>query len=276
MNLQMEIDHLKSIGYSELNASARLCQDIVLAAIKKSSFSQHVTIKGGVVMRNLSKNQRRATQDLDFDFIHYPLTTESLHDFVRRLNCLEDITLFIMDPIEELNHLDYKGRRIHLGIRDQHNTTIVGKLDIGIHKNTDICQNQYCFDLCFSDEGASLLMNSPEQVFVEKLKSLLRFGLGSTRYKDIFDLCYLLDYTEISLVVPLIEKIIFQDSTLSVNTLTDIQIRLQNMLQNKRFMHRVMASGKNWLELNQENVEHILMSFLRKWSDLYPVTEKTR
>ena len=39
--------------------------------------------------------------------------------------------------------------------------------------------------------GVSLLINSKEQMFTEKLRSILKFGPLSTRYKDIFDIYYL-------------------------------------------------------------------------------------
>ena len=72
MNLVDEVDKIKKDGYSEANAEAKLCQDIIIKAISKSSLNRNVTIKGGVVMRSLSKNARRATQDLDLDFIRFP------------------------------------------------------------------------------------------------------------------------------------------------------------------------------------------------------------
>ncbi len=67
------------------------------------------------------------------------------------------------------------------------------KLDIGVHKNFDIEQDEYCFDLNNINENVTLLINSKEQIFTEKLKSLLKFGFLSTRYKDIFDFYYLIN-----------------------------------------------------------------------------------
>ena len=55
MNIREEIDKIREEGYNEANAEARLCQDILLKAISESSLKRNVTIKGGVVMRNLSK-----------------------------------------------------------------------------------------------------------------------------------------------------------------------------------------------------------------------------
>ncbi len=54
----------------------------------------------------------------------------------------------------------------------------------------EIEQEEYCFDIGFDDEGASLLINTREQMFAEKLRSLLKFGTFSTRYKDVYDMYY--------------------------------------------------------------------------------------
>ena len=74
INLLEEIERMKQEGYNEANAEARVCQDIILFGIANSSLSTNVTIKGGVVMRNLSKDARRATQDIDMDFLRYLLS----------------------------------------------------------------------------------------------------------------------------------------------------------------------------------------------------------
>lgn len=76
-NLEKLAANYRSEGYSALLAEARVCQDIVLKAISESSLSRNVTIKGGVVMRSITGNVRRATRDIDFDFIKYSI--ESLY-----------------------------------------------------------------------------------------------------------------------------------------------------------------------------------------------------
>ena len=47
-------------------------------------------------------------------------------------------------------------------------------------------------------ENAILIINSKKQIICEKLKSLLRFGIRTTRYKDIFDIYYLINSTTIN------------------------------------------------------------------------------
>ena len=76
-------------GYGDANAQAKVCQDLILKAIASSRLNRNVTIKGGVVMRSKTKNVRRATQDVDLDFIRYSLSNDSINDFVKRINCLE-------------------------------------------------------------------------------------------------------------------------------------------------------------------------------------------
>ncbi len=91
MNLQEEIEKIKEEGYNEANAEARLCQDIILKAISESCLRRNVTIKGGVVMRNLSGSVRRATQDIDLDFIKYSISDESIMAFIGKLNQVEGV-----------------------------------------------------------------------------------------------------------------------------------------------------------------------------------------
>ena len=134
MNLLEEVDKIKNEGYSEANAEAKLCQDIIISAISKSSLNRNVTIKGGVVMRSLSGEIRRATQDIDLDFIRYSISEEAIKLFVEKLNCIEGIQLKIEAPIEELKHQDYKGKRIYIEISDTDGNVLSSKMDIGVHR----------------------------------------------------------------------------------------------------------------------------------------------
>ena len=181
---------MRELGYETDDAKARVCQDIVLKAISKSVLSRNVTIKGGVVMRSITNNIRRATQDMDIDFVRYSLSDESVEKFIAKLNCIEGITITKVGKIEELSQQDYKGKRVNVHIKDIHGNLIESKIDLGVHKHMEIEQEEYCFDIAFDNEGASLLINTREQMFAEKLRSLVTFGTFSTRYKDIYDMYY--------------------------------------------------------------------------------------
>ena len=111
MNLNDLIEAEIENGYGDTNAQAKVCQDIILKAIASSSLSRNVTIKGGVVMRSKTGNIRRATQDLDMDFIRYSLADDSIELFVKKLDCLEGISIRRTGNIETLKQQDYHGKR---------------------------------------------------------------------------------------------------------------------------------------------------------------------
>ena len=130
MNLEELRAKYLNNGFSLANASAKICQDIILNKISKSKLNRNVTIKGGVVMYGLSNDKRRATRDLDLDFIKYSLSEESIKKFVDTLNLVDDgIKIYIDKDIEELNHQDYKGKRVNVILKDRNNFSVSAKLD---------------------------------------------------------------------------------------------------------------------------------------------------
>ena len=111
-------------GLTKELAAARVCQDIVLKAIAMGPFNQNVTIKGGIVMRSLTNNIRRATRDIDLDFIHYSLGDDSIYAFVEKLDCIQGVKLEIVGGIEELKHQDYHGKSVKVRITDNNGTFV--------------------------------------------------------------------------------------------------------------------------------------------------------
>ena len=91
---------------------------------------------------------------------------------------------------------------------------------------------------------------------VKKLKSLLKFGITSTRFKDIFDFYYLINNENLDKdkLIKYIDILIFQDNTMHENELKDIHIRLTNILNNNRFRSRINTANNNWLEIPIKDV----------------------
>lgn len=263
MNLLEEVEKLKAHGYNETNAQSRICQDIILLGISKANFDKNVTIKGGVVMRNLSKDVRRSTQDMDLDFIKYSISDDSIEKFLNDLCVNDGLCILIKKPIIELNHKDYKGKRVFVEIKDEFGHSLETKLDIGVHKDLDIAQEEYSFDLCFQDDTIRLLMNSREQIITEKLKSFLRFGTRSTRYKDVFDIYYLSAYVNKMNMRKCIERYIFSDSTLPVNNMNDVIKRIERVFKNDMFMINLNKSRKNWMDIDVEEVVERNLEFIK-------------
>ena len=255
---------VRNDGYSEVNAGAKVCQDVVLKAISNSSLSRNVTIKGGVVMRSITGDTRRATQDMDLDFIRYSLSNEAILTFIEKLNCLDGITIRIDGEITELSQQEYNGKRVLVTIEDDAGHSFKSKIDLGVHKYVQIEQDEYCFDVCLDDVGASLLINSKEQIFTEKLKSLLRFGPLSTRYKDIFDLCYLSEHVHRDRLMKCINTYIFSDSSMKENDITAIRKRVERTFSDKLYRQNIERSIHfNWLGIKVDEAYSKITSFLK-------------
>ena len=249
-------------GLTRELAAARVCQDIVLKAIAEGPLSRNVTIKGGVVMRSLTKNNRRATRDIDLDFIHYSLDDFSIREFVKRLNCIDGIQIYMDDEITELKHQDYHGKSIEVKIVDEYGNSVKSKIDIGVHKHMEIDQDEYCFDVCMDDDGATLLKNTVEQSFVEKLRSLLKFGANSRRYRDIYDMSYLKNVASDGKMADMIRILIFDDAEMYENTMDDIVKRLSNIFKDEQYLSRVSGSRQRWIDNDIHEIAKGLISYL--------------
>ena len=262
MDLQEMMDAYHEEGLTRELAAARVCQDIVLKAIAQSSLDRNVTIKGGVVMRSITGNNRRATRDIDLDLIHYPIDDESIMEFVQRLNCISGITIGIVGGITELKHQDYHGRSIEVEINDDLGNVVRSKIDIGVHKHLEIEQEEYCFDVCMDEKGVSLLKNTAEQAFVEKLRSLLIFGPNSRRYKDIYDMFYLRTITRAGKIQAIITHLIYEDAGMREGSIHDIIRRVSGTFKDERYLNRVSSSRQRWLDDDIHDIADGIVTYL--------------
>ncbi len=266
MNIQELIKKYHNIGYNTRDAMAKVGQDIILSKISKSPYINNVTIKGGVVMHNISKDKRRATRDIDLDFIRYSLEDNQIRNFISGLGKVKDgIKLEIInDEIMELKQQDYKGKRLELKLIDNYDNSIVIKLDLGVHKNVNITQEELVFSLDVLNESVVLLVNSKEQIFVEKLKSLLVFGRASTRYKDILDFYFLINETNLDKgkTYLLINDYIFLNESLEYYNINDIYSELKGILNSNRFIRNFDNIKNNWLELPIDEVVNSILNFI--------------
>lgn len=98
-------------------------------------------------MHSISKDMRRATRDMDLDFIKYSLEDNSIIRFIDELSNVDDgIKIKIDGEIKELHYQDYDGKRVNIELFDKYGNKLKTKLDIGVHKLLDIKQDEYCFD----------------------------------------------------------------------------------------------------------------------------------
>lgn len=79
--------------------------------------------------------------------------------------------------------------------------------------------------------------HSLTDVIPEKLRSLLKFGTFSRRYKDIFDLYYLSSKIDMVKLLKCLETYIFMDSGMKENNMEDIIRRVSTTLNNRTFQN---------------------------------------
>ena len=64
MNIEIIRQKYIELGYTRPTAIAKVCQDVILNLISKSTYFKNVTIKGGVVMYNLKNYSEIIVEDL--------------------------------------------------------------------------------------------------------------------------------------------------------------------------------------------------------------------
>lgn len=267
INIAVLVAQAREDGFEGINAEAKVCQDVILKSISESSLNRNVTIKGGVVMREITKDTRRATVDIDLDFIKYSLNDDSIRRFVNELNSLDGISIGIVGAIEELSQQEYRGKRVYIQLVDKEGNRINSKMDLGVHVNMDVEQEEYCFDLCLDEEGASLLINSKEQIFTEKLRSLLRFGPLSTRYKDIFDMYYLSEIIDRDKLMYCINFYIIDEPEMRETSMAEICARVASTFNSRMYRRNIEKARKsNWIQIDIGEVLSELQVYLESLS----------
>ena len=254
-----------SQGFTVVQARNLTAQQILLGKIEKSKYVDNVLLKGGVVMYNITQEQRRTTSDLDLDFIRYDISSdESIRLFVDILNRKDTrYNVKIVGKIDNLKQQDYHGKRVRLVISDN-TESIKFKIDIGVHTLLGINQSRMCFSFS-GDKELFLLVNPPEQIFSEKLLSLAKIGPVSTRYKDIDDMYYLLTHDMLNINV--LRKCL---ELLTINKLNDINDplnainRFTECLENVFFEKNYYESYNSWLDEEYEVIKNTLIDFLYK------------
>ena len=253
---------LRVKGYSSATANARIAHDLILNAIKLAGFKEKVTIKGGVVMSGMSKDVRRATMDMDLDFLHYSLGEAAVRRFVTKLNRFAGCKVEIVGEIVELKQQEYRGKRLHLALTDENGIVVRTKIDIGVHTREDVKQRDFGFELVSHKSLVRLFVNSREQIFVEKLKSLLRLGSVSSRYKDVYDMYYLSGEIRKRVLKQYIRQYVFADDKMYENDIASVVRRLDKVFSNKMFVRQLMQPKNAWLNVNVTTMISGLMKFI--------------
>lgn len=258
---QMEV--LVEQGYGQAAAQAKVAHDAILLAMDVCGFKRHSTVKGGIVMSHVTNDIRRTTMDMDIAFVHRSISDVSIVRFVRKLNCLPKVRISIFGTIGELLHEDYRGKRLYLDVTDGSiPTPIRMKLDIGVHTHSDIEQIDFSFSLADGTTSADLLANPTEQIFAEKLLSLLRHRRLSRRPKDIFDIFYLCDVVDIDKLRVCLDSFIFSSRRIHPSSIREIVDVLKDVFSSQQFMRRLASAKANWVQIDPNAATKRIIDFL--------------
>ena len=258
-----QIESLVELGYGQAAAQAKVAHDAVLRAMDVCGFKHASTIKGGIVMSHVTNDIRRATMDMDIAFVHRSISDLSIVRFVRKLNCLPKVRISIFGTIGELLHEDYRGKRLYLDVTDGSITTPLRmKLDIGVHVHSEIEQIDISFSMADGTECANLLANPNEQIFAEKLLSLLRHRRLSRRPKDVFDLYYLCDNVDVAKLRICFDLLIYSNRRITPTNIDEIISVLKDVFASKQFMRRLASAKANWLKIAPAKATARIIQFL--------------
>lgn len=266
--IKEQIAALQSVGYRSDAANAKVAHDIVLLAMRRCGFKANSTVKGGVVMSSLTGDVRRATMDMDIDFIRYPISDMAVVRFVRRMaRSIPEVEMKMVGKPVELKHEDYRGKRIYLSVKDGSMARgIRTKVDIGVHANDKLSQIDFSFSIGIGEESVELQANSPEQIFAEKLLSLLRHGASSGRAKDVFDMYYLADRVDLVKLRRFVAVLIYGNPKCRVNSHSDMMKLVRLVFGLKAFSAKLTRVRSNWLQMPAGVVLDALEHFLEKLS----------
>ncbi len=264
MNIKDLIDKYRVSSSSLRDAQNLAAEEIVLSKIATSEMTEHITLKGGIVMYNLARSDRRVTKDIDFDFIRYSIEKESINTFIKKMNSIDDgFHIALVGEQEELHQEDYRGVRIHVVISDSSRSKLRLKLDIGVHTYTAIDQEKLTFHFDSEGDGVMLKVNPPEQICAEKLLSLARLGVLSTRHKDLYDIYYLVQECGVSArKTSDILNLFFDNSQRRPRDMFELQASIDDVLNNDLFLAEAARPTARWIDIDINDLKRVILTFV--------------
>ena len=263
--LKEQVDELRKAGYRLPAAQMKVAHDVILLAMHRCGFKKNSTVKGGVVMSHITGDIRRSTMDMDIAFVRRSISDASVASFVKRINCIKGVRIAQFGTIEELKHEDYRGKRVCLDVSDGSLAKpLRTKVDIGVHAHKEIAQVEYLFELSNDSAPAELNANSGEQIFAEKLLSLLRYGPVSRRPKDAFDMYYLRGRLDVTTFVRYVDILIYRNPRCEAKNKSDVIDSLERTFASRQYLRRLHDAKANWLQVEPERVMAAIIRFLRR------------
>lgn len=169
-----------------------------LTRLSESTYKEKFVVKGGMLIAAIVGLDTRSTMDLDTTLRNLPLTQEKITEAIQEICSIEkeDDVIFQMKSIEPIRKDDvYGGFSVRI---DAVYDTIITPLSIDVSTGDVITPNpvKYEFTGIFDEElSIELWGYNIETVIAEKIETILRRGVFTTRPRDYYDV-YILGTTQ--------------------------------------------------------------------------------
>lgn len=165
------------------------CLERLLDRIAVSRFHDHFVIKGGFLIASILGIGSRSTKDIDATVKGFSVSYENVDSIFKEICGIDipDQLTFSFERIEEIREKDdYLGLRVFIGCRyGKMNVPLTVDLTTG---DTIIPHEiEYMYKCVFDDKMIPIIAYPLENVFAEKLDTIISRGVANTRTRDFYD-----------------------------------------------------------------------------------------
>lgn len=167
----------------------------VLMRLEKSKYKNNIILKGGVLLSSIIGEDLRTTKDIDATLKSLPLNIDSIRNFFQEILSIDidDNVKFEIVNIKDIRLEDeYGGFRINVnGTFDKIRTNFFIEISTG-----DIItprEIKYKYNSIFEDKKINIMAYTIETIIAEKFESIISKNITTTRAKDFYDLCILMN-----------------------------------------------------------------------------------
>ena len=175
-----------------------------LRRLASSAYREHFVLKGGVLVAAMVGLEYRSTMDIDTTLRHYPMSKETMTRAIQEMIAIDaqDDTVFRLVRITDIRQDDeYGGLRVSMLAQCGHLSV---PFSIDVSTGDAITPHPVEMTLpAFLDTytPVCLLCYNVETVLAEKLETIIRRGILSTRPRDFYDVYILMSMYQVDMAV---------------------------------------------------------------------------
>jgi predicted nucleotidyltransferase component of viral defense system len=167
-----------------------------------SEYQQNFVIKGGLLIASMIGVSERSTMDMDATIVGLPLTDSFVEKMIGDIISIDvnDGITFEFERIQPIRVDDeYFNFSVSMTARVNKTRTPL-KIDITTGDVITPSQIDYSYSLMFEDRSVNLKVYPLETILAEKIETILRRNITTTRARDFYDvyMLYKIKRTEIS------------------------------------------------------------------------------